>query len=79
MRECLEKHPCMSSTFPIAILYGTSCFQQQLQVYNENSVRYGRNTDALVNMNTKPNVMHLIKISNVSNLLFVTTRLLNFL
>ena len=26
MRECLEKHSCMSSLFPIAILNGTSSF-----------------------------------------------------
>ena len=26
MRECLGKHSCMSSTFPIAILNGTSSF-----------------------------------------------------
>ena len=28
MRECLGKHPCMSSPFPIAILNGTFFFRE---------------------------------------------------
>ena len=36
MCECLGKHSCMSSSFPIAILNGTTCFfpTAQLQVHN---------------------------------------------
>ena len=35
MRECLGKHSCMSSTFPIAVLNGTRFFLTvQLQVHN---------------------------------------------
>ena len=56
MRKCLEKHSCRSSSFPIVILNDTSFFPTvQLQVHNENPARYGRNTDALVNRNTKLN------------------------
>ena len=56
MRKCLGKHSCMSSSFPIVILNDTSFFSTvQLQVHNENPARYGRNTDALVNLNTKLN------------------------
>ena len=34
MRECLGKHPCMSSTFPVAISTGTLFFPKvQLQVH----------------------------------------------
>ena len=55
MRKCFGKHSCMSS-FPIPILNDTSFFPAvQLQVHNENPARYGRNTDALVNLNTKLN------------------------
>ena len=54
MRKCLGKHSCMSSSFPIVMLNDTSFFPTvQLQVHTENSARYGRNTDALVNLNTK--------------------------
>ena len=53
MRKCLGKHSCMSSSFPIVILNDTSFFPTvQLQVHNENPARYGRNTNALVNLNT---------------------------
>ena len=31
MRECLRKHSCMSSLFPIAILNGTSSFLSLVQ------------------------------------------------
>ena len=56
MRKCLRKHSCMSSSFPIVILNDTSFFPTvQLQVHNENQARYGRNTDALVNLSTKLN------------------------
>ena len=56
MRKCLGKHSCMSSSFPIVILNDTSSFLRvQLQVHNENLARYGRNTEALVNLNTKLN------------------------
>ena len=35
MRECLGKHSCMSSQFPIAILNGTCIFPtMQLQVHS---------------------------------------------
>ena len=35
MRECLGKHSCMSSPFPLAILNGTCFFPTvQLQVHN---------------------------------------------
>ena len=51
--KCLGKHSCMSFPFPIAILNGTCFFSTvQLQVYNENSMRYDRNADALVIVNT---------------------------
>ena len=44
----------MSFSFPIIILNGISFFQTvQLQVHNENPAQCGRNTDALVNLNTK--------------------------
>ena len=45
----------MRSPFPIAILNGTFFLLAtvQIQVHNENPVRYVRNTVALVNMNTK--------------------------
>ena len=56
MRECLGKHSCMSFPFPITILKGTYFFPTvRLQVHNENPARYGRNTEALVNLNTKLN------------------------
>ena len=59
MRECLGKHSCMSFTFRIAILNGTLFFSTvQLQVLNAHPVRYGRNTDALVNLNTKLNQLN---------------------
>ena len=51
IRKCLGKHSCMSSSFPIVVLNDTSFFPTvQLQVHNENPARYGRNTDALVNL-----------------------------
>ena len=54
LRKCLGKHSCMSSSFPIVKLDDTSFFPTvQLQVHNENPSRYGRNTNALVNLNTK--------------------------
>ena len=47
---------CMSSPFPIVILNGTCFFPTvQLQVYNENPVRFTKNTDSVVNLNTKLN------------------------
>ena len=56
MRKCLGKHSCVSSSFPIAILNDTSFFPVvQLQVHNENPGLYGRNTDAIVNLNTMLN------------------------
>ena len=56
IRKCLGKHSCMSSSFPIFILNDTSFFPTvQLQVHNANPARYGRNTDALVNLITKLN------------------------
>ena len=56
MRKCLGKHSCMSFSFPIVLLNDTSFFPTvQLQVHNENPAWYGRNTDALVNLNTKLN------------------------
>ena len=58
MRECLRKRSCTSILFPIAILNGPFFFQTvQLQVHDENPVSYGRNTDALVNLNTKLNLL----------------------
>ena len=54
MLNCLGKHKCMSSSFPIVILNDTFLFPTvQLQVHNENPARYGRNTSALVSLNTK--------------------------
>ena len=52
IRQCLGKHSCVSSTFHIAILNGTCFFSGSATaiVHKENSVRDGRNTDALVNM-----------------------------
>ena len=51
MRECLGKHSCMSSLFPIAILNGTCLFPTvQLQVHNVYSERKTRNSCALVNL-----------------------------
>ena len=51
MRECLGKHSCMSSSFPIAILNGTGFFPSvQLQLHNVYSERRSRNTCALVNL-----------------------------
>ena len=57
MRDCLGKYSCMSSTFPIAILDDTCNFFDSATtvVHNGNPVRYGRNTDAVVNLNTKLN------------------------
>ena len=56
MRECLGKHSCMSSPCPIDILNATASFLTvQLQVHYENPARYGKNTDALVNLITKLN------------------------
>ena len=52
MHKYLGKHSCMSSSFPIVILNDTSFFPT-VQVHNENPARCGRNTDALVNLNTK--------------------------
>ena len=60
MRQSLGKHSFMSSSFPIVILNDTSPFPTvQLQVHNENPVRYGRNTNALVNLSTKLNYISL--------------------
>ena len=45
MRECLRKHSCMSSTFPIAILNGTCFFLEvHLEVHNVNSERENKNS-----------------------------------
>ena len=45
MRECLGKHSCMSSPFPIAILNGTCFFPTvQLQVHNVHSERKNGNS-----------------------------------
>ena len=56
MRKCLGKHSYISSPFPIAILNSTCFFLTvQLQVHNENPVRYSGNADALVNLNNKLN------------------------
>ena len=64
MRKCLGKHSCTSS-FPIVILNDTSFFPTvQLQVHNENPARCGRNTDALVNLNTKLTQLVTKKRSN---------------
>ena len=42
MRKCLGKHSCMSSSFPIVILYDTSFFRQcNYKCTKENSVRDG--------------------------------------
>ena len=50
------ENSCMSYSFPIVILNDTSFFMTvQPQVHNENPARYGRNTDALVKLNTKLN------------------------
>ena len=51
MLECLGKHSCLSSPFPIAILNGTCFFPiVQLQVHNVYSERKTRNSCALVNL-----------------------------
>ena len=51
MRECLGKHLCMSSQFPIAILIGACFFPTvQLQVHNVYSERKTRNSCVLVNL-----------------------------
>ena len=48
MGECLGKHSCMSSIFPIAVLNGTSFFLTvQLQVNTVYSERKIRNSCAL--------------------------------
>ena len=58
IRECLGKHSCTSSPFPIAKLMVLAFFPAvQLQVHKENPVRDGRNTDALINLNTKLNLL----------------------
>ena len=45
MRECLGKHSCMSSPFPIAIQNGTCFFPTvQLQVHNVYSQKKTRNS-----------------------------------
>ena len=51
VHECVGKHSCMSSSFPIAILNGT-CFSPtvQLQMHNVYSERKSRNISALVNL-----------------------------
>ena len=55
----------MSSSFPIVILNDASFFPTvQLQVHNENPARYGKSTDALVNLNTKLNSTFSIFILN---------------
>ena len=67
MRKCLGKHSCMSSSFPIVILNDTSFFPTvQLQVHNENPARYRRNTNALVNLNTKLNSFTLLFLPSSS-------------
>ena len=66
MRKCLGKHSCMNFSFPIVILNDTSfLLTGQLQVHNGNPARYGRNTNALVNLNTKLNLgwMDSVKVA----------------
>ena len=51
MRECLGKHLCMSSPFPITILNSTCFFSiVQLQVHNVYLEQKDRNSCALVNL-----------------------------
>ena len=66
MRECLGKHSCTSSKFPIGVLNGTCFFPTvQLQLHIEHPMLYGRNTDALVS-STKLNSMILTILSSNS-------------
>ena len=51
MLECLGKHSCMSSSFPIVILNGTRFYPTvQLQVHSVYSERKTRNSCALAEM-----------------------------
>ena len=50
MRECLGKHSCTSSSFPIAILNGTSFFRQcNYKCTKENSVGDGDTSQSTSN------------------------------
>ena len=51
MRECMGKHSCTNSSFPIAILNGTYIFMiVLLKEHNLSLVQKNINTDAISNL-----------------------------